>query len=525
MTIHPGSTELLAAVPQVLEGTAVRVVGVDGAPEATFGAGAATGAPSLRIALPAGAVEAFVPGGDTVAVEMVRALVEVIAARERLEGDMESMSASSLRLLEQVAMIGETLPRLSAGVDDLDIATLGVRACLRAAGVRQVVYLGYDPNKGCCEVVVLIDDSPDAADQVQKLDPLHPVDRGLLADVFAVEEGVVLRTVPAGGRLGAPGSPEHLAERQILGVPVTYGSGDKRVLLGALLLLDKEGTAYDAAGDLGNEEGQLAESFAAMLGAVLGARQTASLGKELSLAREIQRQILPAGPVVLRGFDIAADYRACGAVGGDYFDYVPLADGRTMAVVADVSGHNLASGMMMVSARATLRTLASVRRDPAKVFADLAESMYPDLMRTERFLTAAAVALRDDRDEVEYVCAGHNDLFVYRAGTDRVERLRSDSMILGFMPQPGYLARHVKLAPGDTLLLYTDGVTEAMDAAGEMFGEDRLATLFAQLAASRSARAIVDGIVHELDRFRGGDIGGDDVTAVVIRFTGKEERP
>lgn len=524
MTIHPGSTELLAAVPPVLEGIAVRVVGDDGAPAVVYGGGPADGTPSLRIALPHGSVEAFVPGENPAAIELVRALVEVIADRERLEGDMVSMSASSLRLLEQVAMIGETLPRLSAGVDDIDIATLGVRACLRAAAVRQVVFLGYVPAKACCEVVVMIDESSDTDGVPAVLDPILPVDRGLLADVLAVEEGVVLRTVPEGQRLGQPGSPEHLARRQVLGVPVTYGSGDKRVLLGALLLIDKEGTAYDARGDFGNEEGQLAESFAAMLGAVLGARQTASLGKELSLAREIQRQILPAKPVELKGFDIAADYQACGAVGGDYFDYVPLADGRTMVVVADVSGHNLASGMMMVSARATLRTLASVRRDPAKVFADLAEAMYADLMRTERFLTAAAVALRDNRAEAEYVCAGHNDLFVYRAASDRVERLRSDSMILGFMPQPGYLPRHVKLEPGDILLLYTDGVTEAMDADGEMYGEDRLAVLFAQLAPSRSARAIVDGLVQELDRYRGGQIGSDDVTAVVIRYTGKEER-
>jgi len=196
---------------------------------------------------------------------------------------------------------------------------------------------------------------------------------------------------------------------------------------------------------------------------------------------------------------------------------VPLADGRTLVVIADVSGHNLASGMMMVSARATLRTLASVRHEPAQVFEDVASTMFGDLTRTERFLTAAAVALRANDRKVEYVSAGHNDLFVYRAASDRVERIASESTILGFLPHPGYESRTVEMVPGDCLLLFTDGITEAMDAQDEMFGEDRLAVLLAQVAPGRNAKGIVDAIVHELEVFRGGTVGNDDVTAVVVR--------
>jgi len=258
---------------------------------------------------------------------------------------------------------------------------------------------------------------------------------------------------------------------------------------------------------------------------VLGARKTAELGKELAMAQEIQRQILPERAVVLGGFDVAAEYQACGAVGGDYFDYVSMADGRTLVVVADVSGHNLASGMMMVSARATLRTLASVRTEPAAVFEDLASTMHQDLTRTERFLTAAAVALRANERTVEYVCAGHNDLLVYRAATDRVTSVASESTILGFLQHPGYTSRHIDLLPGDSLLLFTDGITEATDARGEMFGDDRLVALLTQVAPGRTARGILDAIMHELNTFRGGQIGSDDITAVVVRCVGKGTRP
>ncbi len=520
MTLSSGSTDLLAAVPEVLDGVVVRVIGADGRQDASYGDAAVRQHHERRFDLPVGELVASFPTADPAVESLVAALLSLVGQRERLESDMESMNTSSLRLLEQVAMLTETLPRLSAGVDDTDIASLGARGCQLAAAVQQVIYLGYHPSKGLCEVLVhYVGDEPGSAERLAglALEPFLPAGEGVLAEVLAATEGVIFRTVTDGQRLGNPGSPEHLAQHQILGVPVTYGAGDKRVLLGALLLIDKRVTAYSTDNQLGSEEGQVAESFAAMLGSVLGARKTAALGKELSMAQAIQRQILPEQAVQIDGFDVAADYEACGVVGGDYFDYVPLADGRTLVVVADVSGHNLASGMMMVSARATLRTLASVRSEPAQVFEDLAYTMYGDLTRTERFLTAAAVALRAGERTVEYVSAGHNDLFVYRAATDRVESVASESTILGFLPRPGYTSRRLELQPGDCLLLFTDGITEAMDAQGDMFGEERLSTLLAQVVPGRTARGIVDAIVQELHLFRGGQLGTDDVTAVVIR--------
>jgi serine phosphatase RsbU (regulator of sigma subunit) len=523
VTIHQGSCELLAAIPKVLDGVAVEVLDAAGAPEQCFGR-AEGEHDRVRAELPQGALLAAVPKTAPGLQALIEALLATVAERERLEADMESMNTSSLRLLEQVSMFGETLPRLSAGGDDAEIASLGVRACQRAASVQQVVYLAFHANKGIAEVVVHFAGEPRRTGSPE-LDPALPVE-GFLADVLGVPEGVVLRTV-SGPRLGEPGSVERLAERQVMGVPVTYGAGDKRVLLGALILVDKVPTygRADAEVPLGNEEGQIAESFAAMLGAVLGARQTAAFGKELAMARTIQHQILPEKPAVLGGFDIAARYYACGAVGGDYYDYVPLADGRTMVVIADVSGHNLASGMIMVSARAMLRTLASVHGSPKPVFDDLAARMFDDLTRTERFLTAAAVALRSDDGGVDYVCAGHNDLLVYRAATDRIENITSESTILGFLPKPEYGVRRLQLQPGDCLLLFTDGITEATDETGTMFGDDRLAAVFAQLAPNRSAQRIIDGVLSELEAFRRGQIGNDDVTAVVIRYHGPAARP
>ncbi|MBX3463135.1 MAG: PP2C family protein-serine/threonine phosphatase [Planctomycetes bacterium] len=523
MTLHPGSSELLAALSQAVAGVAVRVAPVDG-PPAVYGEAPPLPAAELRAELPGGEVVATCAAGEPGVRELVAAMLRMVAAFERLECDMESMNASSLRLMERVYELGEALPQLSAGVDEFEIANLGVRACHRAASVQQVVYVAHDPSRPWCEVIVHFTGAEGSAAATQGLPQFLPAQEGFLGDVLARREGFELRAVPEGERLGEPGSPEHLAQHQILGVPVTFGAGGKRMVLGALLLIDKRVSAYANDDLLGTEEMQVAHSFAAMLGAVLGARKSAELGKEMTMARAIQRQILPLAAIELSGFDVAAEYRVCGAVGGDYFDYVPLADGRQMVVIADVSGHNLASGMMMVSARAMLRMLASVRSEPAQVFDRLAASMHEDLTRTERFLTAAAVALRADDRVVEYVSAGHNDLLVYRAASDRVEAVASRSTILGFVPDPVYESCRIRLEPGDCLLLFTDGITEAMDETEAMFGDDRLAAVLAQLAPGRTARGIVDGVLHELDRFRRGRLGHDDVTVVAIRCVAREGR-
>jgi len=521
VSLHPDSSQLLQAIPAAIDGVRVSVIDGAGARSDVYG-DEASRADQVRVGLPDGELVAELLASSP-AHGLVASLFEVIAQRERLESDMESMNGASVRLLEQVSMMGETLPKLSGGVDDAEVAARGAHACRLAAGVERVIFLAGDARKESCEVVVhdAAEGAAEADSAAVQLGAMQPVE-GLLREVLTARDAV-LRSVPCDGSLGALGSAEHLARRQVLGVPVGYGSGEKRVTLGALLLIDR---AYSSAADaalfdveLGSEEAQVAESFAAMIGAMLGAREVARLGKELNMAQTIQQQILPDGPICLDGFDVAADYFACGAVGGDYFDYVPLADGRTMVVVADVSGHNLASGMVMVGARAMLRTLATVHERPEDVFTQVARRMHDDLTRTERFLTAAAVALSPNSGVLDYVSAGHNDLMVYRAATGRVDRWASEDVIFGFLPSPEYRARQLTLTPGDCVLLYTDGVTEAVDQQDEMFGEERLAASFAALVEGRSAQQILDHLIAELDRFRCGQRPGDDITAVVIRCT------
>lgn len=528
--MHPGTAQLLAAVPEAVDAVAVYVYDQHGGLEAQFGggdsvpptdgAGPEIGRQQLQLPLPGGGrVRATFPAGVAGLASLLESLLTGLCEREQLELDMDSMNCSSLQLLEQVAMLNDTLPRLSAGESDAEVAALGARACLVAAGVERVVFLRYHAETDRCDVLVhmVADEDGKAVAAPYPGDERIAADCPLLAALFAAEDHAVLRTVVEQRNALPEGSLEGLARHQLIGAPVSYGSGDKRVRIGALLAFDKRQNGFSTYDLLGSQEGQVLVSFASMLGAVLGARKTAELGKELAMAHAIQAQILPDRPAVVGGFDLAADYRACGEVGGDYFDYVRLADGRTLVVVADVSGHNLASGMMMVGARATLRSLAAVHADPARLFGAFAAAVYDDLTRTERFITAAAVVLRDRDPRVEYVSAGHADLLVFRAATGEVERVPSEGTILGFLPQPSYRSQSLSLQPADTLLLYTDGLTETTDPNGDMFGDERLERAFAAAARRSGARRVVDGVLAAVQQFRGESQRGDDVTALAVQ--------
>lgn len=446
-------------------------------------------------------------------------LLQVLSDMERIERDMESINSTSLALLEEVSLIGDTLPRLATGQSEAEIAEMGLRALVVAASVKRAMYLRYVPEMRQCEVVahvVSLDGGWNAEPQPWNGDPTISEDEGLLWRAIHGNGAPVLETVPEGGRLGDPGRPESLARRQVIVVPVRYGSGDKPVTLGALVVMDKRANAYSNQVQLGSQETKMAAGVASMLGSVLGTRMVAELDSELRTATQIQTQILPERAPSIPGYEVEGLCKNSGAVGGDYFDFLPMASGRILAVVADVSGHNLASGMLMVSARATLRTLAAARDRGEEVFDAAARVLFEDLRRTERFITVAGVELAADSGAARIVNAGHNDTMVLRADTGCVERVPSQSPVMGFLPDPSHEAEVVCLQPGDALLLYTDGVTEVLSAQDEMFGEDRLAEVLRRVADG-SAREILAEIFDAVEAWADKSLKGDDVTAVVIK--------
>ncbi|MEO0479704.1 MAG: SpoIIE family protein phosphatase [Planctomycetota bacterium] len=458
--------------------------------------------------------------------DAIRALLDSIARQvhdlDQLERDMESMYESSLAQMEGVARLGQVVQQISVCRTDQELASLAIESLAVAVSVERASFVRVLPQQGVCEIVVEYVPDPQTSDyrfdESRCGEPFH-VAGGFLAEVL---DGRATAIIPAeqAREEAVPGTPGSDVQDQLLAVPVRYGNAENRTTVGAIILSDPRANLYASARQFGSQEAELAINIGSMLGAAVGQRRFAAVDRELKLAKEIQHQILPQVPAHLDGFDLAGRCETPGAIGGDYFDFVPLHDGRLFVFIADVSGHNLASGMVMVGARSALRLLAGRESQPGAVLTGLHDAIYDDLSRTERFITAAGTALRADSGSLELVNAGHNPPLCFRAATGEVEELPGEDPILGLVPGISFEAQPLNLSHGDVLLLYTDGVTEAVAPDGTMFEEHRLAEVLGR-SAHLSAADILNAVFTSVREFADQTEAGDDVTAVVIKYVGE----
>lgn len=238
------------------------------------------------------------------------------------------------------------------------------------------------------------------------------------------------------------------------------------------------------------------------------------LTHDLEQAADIQRSLFPQSPPVLPGLQLSGRSLPCRSVGGDYFDYVPMADGRIFVVVADVSGKGLAASLLMSSLQARVHALCELQTDVAKLVSRLNHSTKantPD----NKFITGFFAAIDPVTGEMEYANAGHNPPVIARQN-GKVELLTAGGPVLGILPNINYVGGRTKLETGDLLVMYSDGVSEAPNAKDEEFGEEAVA----QIAAScldRSADEVLMEIARQLRAFLGECSPTDDVTMVVAR--------
>jgi sigma-B regulation protein RsbU (phosphoserine phosphatase) len=242
------------------------------------------------------------------------------------------------------------------------------------------------------------------------------------------------------------------------------------------------------------------------------------LEAELALSRRIQRSLIPLTPPELRGFEVATYYEAAREVGGDFFDIFPLRDraGRAGIVIADVTGKGIAAALLMAFARPLMRSALDQARDPVAAV-ERTNRILVEERRSSLFITALAAVL-DLRTHVLRVAnAGHEPPLVVPGDPARPVRwLTGSGPLLGAFATLGLGPCEVQLAPGDLVVLYTDGVTDTRAASGERFGDDRLLAVVEE-ARGGSARHVVDALVASTHGFQANQPAADDVTIVAIR--------
>jgi PAS domain S-box-containing protein len=244
------------------------------------------------------------------------------------------------------------------------------------------------------------------------------------------------------------------------------------------------------------------------------ARERQRIEQELRIARLIQQTLLPKSAPELGGYQIAAYYQPAREVGGDFYDFFEVGDGRLGLVVGDASGKGIPAAMVMANTRSVLRTIAQGGDiAPGHVLAEANEFLCPDIP-SNMFVTCFYGVLDPSSDTFTYANAGHDLPYLHRNGD--AEKLRSRGMPLGLMPEMSYEEKETILQAGESVLFYSDGLVEAHDPIGEMFGFPRLRTLVAE--HDDEERSLVDLLMKELYSFTGeGWEQEDDITLVTLK--------
>jgi serine phosphatase RsbU (regulator of sigma subunit) len=246
------------------------------------------------------------------------------------------------------------------------------------------------------------------------------------------------------------------------------------------------------------------------------ARERLRMRDEIAYARKIQLSMLPQGSPALDWLDLAAVSTPATEVGGDYYDYFRLSPSRVALVIGDVSGHGLASGLLLSGVRSCLYLLEDQLASPVRVL----ERLSPMVRRTTNrrmYITLLIAVLDREAGTLSVASAGHVPVLRRAAGADGFDEVGRGAPPLGTFRDARFEGEARPLAPGDLLVLYTDGLVEARDAAGELYGDERLQRAVARAGKGARAAEIRDSVLADFALFRGEAEPDDDVTLVVAR--------
>jgi phosphoserine phosphatase RsbU/P len=239
------------------------------------------------------------------------------------------------------------------------------------------------------------------------------------------------------------------------------------------------------------------------------------LRRELELARSIQHSFLPPRRPAVPGWQIEVQWHAAGDVGGDFYDLLPLSGDRLGLVIADVSDKGVGAALYMALSRTVMRTVAREGYGPAETLRRVNNILMEDAA-SGMFVSLFYGILDVSSGQLTYARAGHNPPLYVRDIGGEPRPLNNAGTVLGVLPDPEIQEATIQLQPGDVLVMYTDGVTEAIDGGQEEFGEERLAAVVAQ-ARHASAQGLAEAVSDAVQRFVGESTPFDDLTLLVLK--------
>jgi serine phosphatase RsbU (regulator of sigma subunit) len=269
--------------------------------------------------------------------------------------------------------------------------------------------------------------------------------------------------------------------------------------------------------DLRRKNQELAQAYRELQEAQAALLEKERLEHELELARDLQRSILPQEFPDLPGVDCAARSRPAQQVGGDFYDVIPLSGGRVGLVMADVSDKGLSAALYMALARSLIRAEAGHRTSPRQVLLST-HSLLLAMTQANMFVTVFYGVLHAAQRSLRYARAGHDYPLLFNPHTGECRALTGRGVVLGCVERVNLEEVNVDLHPGELLVLYTDGITDANSIAGEFFGTERLRETVCA-AGELSAQSVCDSVFERVDHFQAGAVQYDDMALLAVRMS------
>jgi sigma-B regulation protein RsbU (phosphoserine phosphatase) len=438
---------------------------------------------------------ARVPGGPNT--------LTLIKNVERL--DPGAIWPSTVRELDAMLTVSQGL---ATTVDLDDLLTLIVNELVHAINAERGTLYLIDEARGELFSRVLLDDTDDLKEIRLQLG------EGLAGHVATTGEVLNIEDAYSDPRFAR--AFDQLSGYRCHSMLIAPMHNPQRKIIGVVQLLNKKG------GPFTDRDERLLTAMATQAAiSIENARLYAQeieqrlINQELETARAIQRSFLPQIVPQYAGWDIGAFWRPMREVAGDFYDLFALHDGRLGVVIADVSGKGVPAALFMALTVTLMRFGMSLDLVPGDVV-DRANMRLISDQQSRMFTTAFVGYLDLDSGVLQFASAGHNPPLLYRAATGRREYLTASGVAMGLFREAGYAEGTVALVDDDVLVLYTDGITEVINAEEEEFGEERLEALVVR-EASRPAQELAEMIVESAATFGEGHGACDDETLVVIK--------
>ncbi|MCK4546375.1 MAG: SpoIIE family protein phosphatase [Candidatus Eisenbacteria sp.] len=421
---------------------------------------------------------------------------------------LESLDQENRRLkraVEELTILNDLAREIGASTNSQKIMNTIIRRALRAVRAEQGVITLVD-RKSSTPMRTLVRTMISSADSR----PFH-LDQSILGWMILNKKPLMVNDPPVDDRFRGVRWDESI--QTLLAAPLLV----KSELIGVLTLYNKK----EEDGGFAEEDQRLLAIIATQSGQVVeNARLYEEeqalfrMKEELRLASGIQHRLLPKTSPQVSGYDIAGVSIPTEAVGGDYFDFMLLDGGRLAFCLGDVSGKGLPAALLMSNLQATVRGQAPLAHCPKECI-ERANRLLFGSTEPDRFASLFYGILNPHNHDLCYCSAGHEQPFLIRKGAEP-SRLEAGGMLLSFLEEVSYEEACVSLDPGDVLVIYSDGITDALNGLDEAYGEPRLLDLI-QNSMEESAADLMGRIIREVREHAGDRPQFDDMTLVVIR--------